>query len=249
MYWCSAVIRKNKVYVGTHVCIWSYVSRSPATFPPCCDKDTAWSKPNIRNCLLVWMEKSGISPPHIHCVCVPPPPPPPRLRRRGCAPDRAESVSHVNILFSRYTLPSVKRWQSYSQQGQLLQKCPQNKQLCCHKTLDHRQPITRQQSGGFVWHRPRGISRCITRKQRLYKHAEVHTPPRAAVNNTLKSVRQLLSIVIQSGFEYTSTMARLHRNSFDVISLFTRLTADMHITTRHGMTHLSIVCCYVMPDE
>lgn len=79
----------------------------------------------------------------------------PILSARGCAPECGECVYHINILFSTFALTSEQLWLRYSQQGQLLQKSPPNMQLLCHKTLHHRQPITRQESWGFVWHRPR----------------------------------------------------------------------------------------------
>lgn len=141
----QASINYLKIHVCTctHACAFTYVRPGTGAFTMCCDKVTAWIKSNIRNSLSVWTAKSC---PFTQSLCSQP-----LSCMRGCAPDCAESV---NILFSWFTLTSVQLWQWYSQQDQLLQKCPQNMQLVCHKTLHHRQPITKWLSRGFAWHKP-----------------------------------------------------------------------------------------------
>lgn len=107
----------RKAHICTHACGCTYVSSSPGAFRTCCDRDTAWSKPNIRTRSPVWTEEAWHFPHHTIILCIGP----------FTAREAVESVNHVNILFSRCTFISVQLRQRYSQQGQLLRKCPQKR--------------------------------------------------------------------------------------------------------------------------
>lgn len=92
--------------VQLHACRHTYVSTSKDTFTTRCDEDTAWTKPNIRNSLWVWTEKSSIftRQNHNHHRQAHP-----NLCMRGCAPKCEKSEYHVNILFRWFTLASLRQ--------------------------------------------------------------------------------------------------------------------------------------------
>lgn len=96
-----------------------------------------------------------------------------RCTREG---EAADSVNHVNVLFSRCTFISVQLRATLSPAGSItlgnaLQKRKRKREITpsgssCHTPLHHHQPITRRHSWGFVWLRPawRRRSRCVRAK-------------------------------------------------------------------------------------
>lgn len=91
----------------------------PGAFKTCCDKDTAWSRANRRTRLQVWTEEAFSRHTIIKRSLLI------NALRRAALRECVGSVNHVHILLSRCTFISVQLWQRYSQQGQLLRKCPQ----------------------------------------------------------------------------------------------------------------------------